>query len=294
MPIKTLVLAGRRASGDDVADSSGLRHRALLPIAGVPMLERVVDAIEQSGVASSITVSSDDPRLVHGTPMLATLAEESRGFLHFHRAGASPAASVADYFVNVAASEPVFVTTADHPLLTPEIICYFVEHARASSADFVVGMVPATVYRRRFPGQPRTFLRMRGEQYSGANLFLMRTPSSVAVPRFWTRAEAHRKTPWRLVQVFGMGNLVRFLLGRFDLSAALAEASSVIGVKVEAVELPFAEAALDVDKEEDRLAVEEVFARRSGRDDLSAAGRVGADTTATEWRPIETRRRTRR
>lgn len=263
MPIKALVLAGRRREGDVVADSSGLEHRALLPIAGVPMLERVVLAIEQSGVASSVSVSSDDPRLVHATPALAELAREARGYLHFHRSAASPASSVADFFTNVAAAEPVFVTTGDHPLLTPEILGYFVERALASSADFVVGLVPATVYRRRFPDQPRTFLRFRGERYSGANLFLLRTPEAVAVPRFWTRAESHRKTPWKLVSQFGWRNLVGFLLGRFDLREALVRASEVIGARIEAVELPFAEAALDVDKEEDRLAVEEVFEQRA-------------------------------
>jgi len=283
-PIKVLVLAGRRGGGDVVADLSGLEHRALLPIAGVPMLERVVQAIEQSGVASSISVSSDDPRLIFSTPVLEVMAEEERGFLHFHRSGNSPAASVADYFTNVAASEALFVTTADHPLLTPEIVRYFVDRALESRADFVVGMVPASVYQRRFPDQPRTFIRLRGEQYSGANLFLMRTPNAVLVPRFWTRAEAHRKTPWKLVQVFGLGTLVQFLLGRFDLKAALARASEVIGASIEAVEMPFAEAALDVDKEADRVAVEEVFARRAG-------GPV--EKPAAAWIPTDTRRRRR-
>ena len=70
VPIKVLVLAGRRAGVDEVALSMGLLHRALLPIAGIPMLERVVDAIAQSEIASSVTVSSDDPRLVHSTPII--------------------------------------------------------------------------------------------------------------------------------------------------------------------------------------------------------------------------------
>lgn len=274
MRIKALVLAGRRTSGDAVADSSGLRHRALLPIAGVPMLERVVVAIDQSEVASSVTVSSDDPQLIAGTPLLAGLAAPSRGFLHFHRSASSPASSVADFFEGTAgagpSAEPVFVTTGDHPLLTPEIVRYFVEHAMASSADFVVGMVPATVYRRRFPDQPRTFIPLRGEKYSGANLFLMRTPNAAAVASFWTRAEAYRKTPWKLVSVFGPASLVLFLLGRLDLKGALARASRAIGASIEAVELPFAEAALDVDKEADRVAVEAVFAARAGQRDERA------------------------
>jgi CTP:molybdopterin cytidylyltransferase MocA len=261
--IEALVLAGRRSTGDAVADSSGLRHRALLPIAGVPMLERVVEAVAGSGVASSVTVSSDDPGLIRATPALAALADPARGFLRFHRSGTSPADSVAGFFTGTDHAGPVLVTTGDHPLLTPEIVRHFVEKAMASRADFVVGMVPATVYRRRFPDQPRTFIPMRGEKYSGANLFLLRTPNAAAVARFWTRAEAHRKTPWKLVRVFGLANLALFLLGRLDLAAALRRASAVIGASIEAVELPFPEAALDVDKEADRLAVEAVFAERA-------------------------------
>lgn len=266
MPIDALVLAGRRSSADAVADSSGLRHRALLPIAGVPMLERVVDAIERSGVASTVAVSSDDPELVLATPALAALASPPRSFLRFHRSGSSPATSVAGFFTGDGRSGPLFVTTGDHPLLTPEIVRHFVDRALASPADFVVGMVPASVYRRRFPDQPRTFIALRGEKYSGANLFLLRTPGAAAVARFWTRAEAHRKTPWKLVRVFGPANLALFALGRLDLDAALRRASQVIGASIQAVELPFAEAALDVDKEADRLAVEAVFAERASTD----------------------------
>lgn len=263
MLIEALVLAGRRTTGDAVADSSGLRHRALLPIAGIPMLERVIEALSGSGVVSSVTVSSDDPELIRATTVLAALAAPARGFLRFHRSGNSPADSVAAFFTGEVRGGPVFVTTGDHPLLTPEMVRHFVEKALASRADFVVGMVPATVYRRRFPDQPRTFIPLRGEKYSGANLFLLRTPNAAAVARFWTRAEAHRKTPWKLVRVFGLANLALFLLGRLDLAAALGRASKVIGASIEAVEMPFAEAALDVDKEADRLAVEAVFAERA-------------------------------
>jgi len=210
------------------------------------MLERVVCAIHDGGVADSVSVSSDDPDVIRGTGVLAGLA--SSGFLRFHRSGSSPASSVADFVDAQPQQWPVFVTTGDHPLLTAQIIRHFVDEACRSQADFLVGLVPATVYRKRFPDQPRTFVPLRGERYSGANLFLLRTPEAARVARFWTRAEQHRKTPWKLVRVFGLATLVQFLLGRVDLDAALARVSEVTGARVGAVELPFAEAALDVDK----------------------------------------------
>jgi len=230
---------------------------------GVPMLERVIVSIEKSGIASAIAISADDPQIVSATPALAELSSPARGLLHFHRSASSPASSVADYFSGEGGEEPLFVTTGDHPLLSPEMIRYFVERGIDAPADFVVGMVPASVYRRRFPDQPRTFIPLRGERYSGANLFLLRTAQAAAVARFWTRAEAYRKTPWKLARVFGRTNLALFMLGRLDLDAALERASDVIGATIRAVELPYAEAALDVDKEADRVCAEAVFAERS-------------------------------
>ncbi len=294
VPIKALVLAGRREGGDAAFDSPELSHKALLPIAGIPMLERVVRTLEESGVASSVSVSTDDPRLVWATPYLADLAEERVGYLHAHRSGTSPAASVADFCTIVSHGEPVFVTTADHPLLTPDIVRYFYERASGMPVDFVVGMVPASVYRKRFPEHERTFIRLRGERYSGANLFLLRTPRAADVARFWTRAEQYRKTPWKLVSQFGYANLAAFLLGRLDLAQALDRASDVIGVEIRAVELPFAEAALDVDKFEDRLAVEAVFRERgeSGTDpDSPQPPRENTRPLSELWKPTIEKRR---
>jgi len=259
MQTRALVLAGRRSSGDSLADSSGYEHRALLPIVGVPMLLRVVRTLRESGLDGPIAVSAGEEELLTARPELAALT--AAGHLVFHRAGASPAASVADYFAASCGGGPLFVTTADHPLLTPQIVHFFQRAAETSSADFVVGLVPGSIFRARFPNQPRTFIVLKGEKFSGANLFYLRNPAAAAVPRFWTRAERFRKQPWRLVSSFGVANLALFALGRLDLDAALARASRVIGASVGAVVLPFAEAAIDVDREADRVTVEKLLGR---------------------------------
>src|SRR4029453_16464860 len=46
-----LILAGRRGPQDPLAVSRGATHRALLPVAGVPMLVRVVRALRAAGLA---------------------------------------------------------------------------------------------------------------------------------------------------------------------------------------------------------------------------------------------------
>src|SRR5262245_5004307 len=190
VPVRALVLAGRRAH-DETSPGGTQQHKALEPVDGVPMIERVIEALGASGHVASIDVCSDDPSLLGATPVLVRLT--GAGALHFVASGASPAASVAAFLAADAARYPVLATAADHALLTPEMVRYFLAEADATGADAVVAVVEQSLFRRRFPDARRTFIPLRGGSVSGANLFLFRTPRGADVARFWMRAESFRK-----------------------------------------------------------------------------------------------------
>lgn len=255
-----LVLAGRRGPDDPLARAAGAPHRALLELAGQPMLERVVETLEETPAIQSIAISIDEPELVRG-PAGGGLGERiARGDLALLPSEGSPSRSVLAGLDALPANEPILVTTADHALLTREMVEHFLTAAESTDADLSLALVSETRIRERFPTTQRTYLPFRGERFSGANLFALRTPAARKAVEFWTRAEAFRKRPWRLVSVFGPTALLLFLLRRLTLAGAMARASSVIGVKVSAVEMPFAEAAVDVDKLADYELVKEILA----------------------------------
>jgi GTP:adenosylcobinamide-phosphate guanylyltransferase len=253
-----LVLAGTRGEGDPLARAQAARHRALIDVAGVPMLLRVVRALRACPEVGAIAVSIDEPAGLDSVPELAGYVRD--GSLAVHRSLSSPSRSALDALDRLAPPGPLLVTTADHPLLTPAIVGHFLAAAERSRADVAVGLVERGVVQARFPHSTRTWLRLRGEDFSGANLFLLRTPRARRAVEFWKRAESFRKRPWRLVSVFGPVSLLLFLLRRLDLDAALARASRVIGAQIAAVRLPFAEAAVDVDRPSDLDLVTEVLA----------------------------------
>lgn len=259
--VRALVLAGRR-SADERSPGGERRHKALEPVDGVAMLERVVGALAATGRFASITVCTDDASLVRATPRLAELA--ARGALRFTPSGASPAASVAA-FLDAERGGPVLATAADHALLRPEWVVHFLDAAQATGADAVVAVVEAAVFRREFPSARRTFIPLRGDAVSGANLFLFRTARGTEVARFWVRAESFRKRPWRMVAVFGPLLLLRFLLRQLDLDGALAQAGRVIGARIGAVRMPFAESAIDVDTPDDLTLANQLMAERRAR-----------------------------
>jgi len=64
------------------------------------------------------------------------------------------------------------------------------------------------------------------------------------------------------VRAFAWRPLLAYLLGRVTLDDAMARASNIIGARIAAVVVPYAEAAIDVDKPADLALAETILARR--------------------------------
>jgi molybdopterin-guanine dinucleotide biosynthesis protein A len=255
--VDALVLAGRRRGGDDaVAQQHGVTHKALAPLHGRPLLAHVLSALRAAPEIARITVSVDDPRALETHPEFGP--QLARGELALHRSGTSPADSVRD-FVETTGSAITLVTTADHPLLRVETVRAFLHEALAREADLAVALVPDHAVLAAAPGSQRTWLKLGGERFTGANLFLARTPGAARVAAFWRKAEGFRKEPWRLAAVFGAVTLARFAAGRLPLEAAIAAISKATGARIAAVRLDDGRAGIDVDKPEDFALAERLL-----------------------------------
>jgi len=251
--IDALILAGSRGPQDPVAAMGGVPHKALLPIAGKPMLAYVLEAVRNVPEVARIFICIDE----------ATDLSAVAGATAFQRIppASSPAASMAAALQTIDGQRPLLVTTADHPLLTTAIIRHFLDHA-AKDADLSVGLAEAATVTAAFPEGKRTFYRLAGKGFSGCNLFLARRPGAGRVAEYWRRMETHRKKPLRLVREIGLGALLRYALGLLTLDGAFAHVSRLTGATIKPVLLPFAEAATDVDKPADFVLVEGLLKKR--------------------------------
>ena len=258
-----LVLAGRRGPDDSLAAAAGAPHRALLDIHGTPMLERVLRTLVATPCIGEIVVSIDEPRLLETFPGIVALREANDRIVVVE-ATDSPSRSVLAVLEDGSPEQPLLVTTADHALLTVEMIESFLGRAESRGGDVAVALVASEVLRARFPDAIRTYLRFADERYSGANLFAFLTPRARGAAQFWSRAESFRKRPWRLVATFGLRPLYLFLTRRLDLEAAFVEVSNRLGVRVHPVVMDQAEAAIDVDKLADLELVERILSEESG------------------------------
>jgi len=253
--IDALILAGSRGPTDPVAALGGVVHKALAPIAGRPMLSYVLDAVHAVPEVARIYVCIDPE-----TDLAAIAASSPVAFSRIAPAP-SPAASLMTALSAIDGTAPLLVTTADHPLLTPEMIRFFLERA-PEAADVSVGLASAETVQTAFPEGRRTFYRLAGRGYSGCNLFLARKPGAIRVAKYWRRVETHRKKPFRMAREIGFRILLRYAFNRLDLKAAFRHVSRLTGARIAPVILPFAEAATDVDKRSDYELVSRILAAR--------------------------------
>jgi CTP:molybdopterin cytidylyltransferase MocA len=91
--VNALILAGSRGPDDPMARAAGVSHKAMLPVAGVPMLLRVVEAVRATAGTERVYICIEDARVIAQVPGLEALQRAQ--LLEVVPAAESPAASVA-------------------------------------------------------------------------------------------------------------------------------------------------------------------------------------------------------
>ena len=253
-----VVLAGERSAGDPVARAAGVSTKSLTPVGGRPMVLRVLDALEAAREIEGIVLCGPSKSAVDQDKELCVLI--GSGKVRWLESKATPSSSTYHAMQALADSTPVLVTTADHALLTTEMVDYFCLGARQSNKDVVVGLALHALVMATYPQTKRTAIPLRGGSYCSCNLFGFLTPEARSVVHFWRKVESQRKKTLRVIAAFGWMNLLLYLLKRPTLAQGLERISQRIGLRAGAVLLPFPEAAVDVDTLNDLKLVESIVA----------------------------------
>jgi GTP:adenosylcobinamide-phosphate guanylyltransferase len=249
-----VLLAGQRPGADPLAAHFGQTWKALVPIAGEAMLSRVTKTLLAAPSIDRIVVVAQEPEALFSGDC-AWIGAEAR--VSTARSTSGIATSVAGLAGTAQAPWPVLLTTADHPLLRVEMIEAML--AGIGDADVAVGVVGQRTLLAAYPDNRRTWLRFRGEAWTGANLFALRTQNARKALMAWSEVERDRKKALKLIWHFGpllaLGALTRMV----TLAGAMRLAGRRLGFAARPIALPFAEAGIDVDKPSDHALAEAIL-----------------------------------
>ncbi len=251
-----LVLAGQRPGVDPVAAHFDMQTKSLVPVNGEPMLLRVLRTLLHTpGIAKVLVLAQDiDEQMAH--PALLALRSDPR--VVALKSGATISGSVLNAIGRGNTQWPVLVTTADNAMLTPETTHEFMRGL--TGQDVAIGLVERSRLEAACGPSTRTWLRFADGAFTGANLFALRSARVAPLLRFWETAERDRKSMFKLAARFGPMLLLKILLRRLTLHAALAAAGQRLGLDVSPVLLTDGRMGVDVDKPEDHALVERLLA----------------------------------
>jgi GTP:adenosylcobinamide-phosphate guanylyltransferase len=259
-PFTVVILAADRELADPVAEYTAASCKALAPVSGREMVLHVLDALADAVETGDRILVGPSAKSVEQSEGLYKLV--SSGLVKWVAPQATPSLSAFSVLKSLPDDIPVLLTTADHALLTAEMIDHFCREARISGCDVLAGVARHDLIAEAVPGTRRTVTKLKDGGYCGCNLFAFLTPEARKAADFWRQVEKERKKPLRIIKVIGWMSVLRYLLGQLTLIQALNGLSQKMGLRAGAVQMPFAEAAIDVDKVEDLLLVESILAER--------------------------------
>ncbi|MBN2332325.1 MAG: nucleotidyltransferase family protein [Deltaproteobacteria bacterium] len=259
-PFTAIILAADRTAADPVAEATGAPCKALAPVGGIPMVLRVLTALQQAREVGPCILCGPSKEIISQSPELETIIAKHR--IRWIPPRETPSTSAFEALQLIKDGSPVLLTTADHALLTPAVVDYFCSQSRQADRDITVGLAPYAMLRNAYPHCRRTVSKFRDGSYCTCNLFAFLTPQSYKAADFWKRVEQQRKKPLRIIGICGWWTVVRYLLGWLTLEGGVQRIARRMGLRGKPIIMIHPEAAVDVDTVGDLVLVNDIVAKR--------------------------------
>jgi NDP-sugar pyrophosphorylase family protein len=243
-----IVAGGRPAADDPLYPYSQGQPKALLEVAGRPLLDYILQALLQARSVERIVVAGLPARLardhgVAGPESRVEFVDDQGGMI------ANALAGLALHRQRRPQTRHVLFTSADIPAATGPMIDQVLERCRPFAAAAYYFMVDRTVMEEFYPGSSRTYTRLRDKEVAGADLVI--ADARIADNRqLFEDIAAGRKRPWKMARIAGLTTILALLARRLTLESIQRRATRVLGEPVSVSLLEYPELAMDVDKPE--------------------------------------------
>ena len=252
---RAIVLAAQRPGrGDPLAATYHVSHKCLIPLAGRPLIAHVLETLARHPHIDEIVVSIE-----RGMEDVISEIVGGLGADCPIRCTAS-ARNIADSVLEAASGHdgPLLITTADNALLQPDGISALLASLRSGS-DVSIAMAPKKAVLAAHADGQRRFYRFADDEYSNCNLYGIAGPYALAAAEIFRTGGQFAKKMWRVIDSFGLLNLILLRFRMVSLSDGLERVSNRVGLTIAPVILSDGRQAIDVDNERTYAVVEEIL-----------------------------------
>ena len=238
-----LIIAGGNPKPDDVLyEHTQGKSKSLLDVAGKPMVQWVIDALDGSdNIEDIFIVGLNDLEGCNAKKQLHQI-DDHGGMISNIKAGIEMIEKVKP------GSKHVLVSAADIPSVTSEMVDWLINQTKGKDFDLNYNAVEQSVMQSRFPGANRTYTKLKGIALCGGDMNIVSTWSVTAKDGLWSKLEDARKSVFKQAAMVGLDTLFLIVFRLLDFDGLVKFASKKLGMNILALQTPYAEMAMDVDK----------------------------------------------
>lgn len=257
--------------GDPLYVYSNGDSKALIDIAGKPMVQWILDALGDSKKVDNVIVIG----------LSAKSGLTCKKPLHYISNQGRMLANIVTG-VNKAMelnkkSEYVLIVSSDIPALKADMVDWLVDTCMDTKDEIYYGVCPREVMETRFPTSNRTYTKLKDMQVCGADVNVIHVNQVTEHLETWEALIGNRKSPLRSAAVIGLDTLFQLFTRQLSLHDMVKRASERIGVKGRAIIWDRAEPCMDVDKPHQLELMREDMANQK-----KAAAKKSTPTTAAK------------
>ena len=248
--------------------------KALIDLAGKPMVQWVLDALSDAKRVDNVIVIGLSPRSG------VTCKKPVHFISNQGRMLANIVAGVNKSLELNKKNKYVLIVSSDIPALKSEMVDWLIETSMETQDDLYYGVCPKEVMEARFPGSKRTYTPLKDMQVCGADINISHVRNATEHLDMWEQLIGNRKSPFKQAGIIGLGTLLALFLRRLTLEDAVRRFSERVGIKGRAIVWSHAEPCMDVDKPHQLELLREELAKGQAK---PAAKRR---TTASKSKPV--------
>jgi len=230
--------------------------KAMIDVAGKPMVQWVLDALGEAKSVTNVIVIGLSPKSgVTCKKPLYFISNQGRMLANVV-AGINKAIELkkdTDY---------VLLVSSDIPALKPEMVDWLVDKCMQTKDDLYYGICPRDVMEKRFPNSKRTYTHLKDMDVCGADMNMSHVRMATEHLDMWENLIGNRKSPLKQARIIGLGTLFALFTRRLTLDDAIRRVCSRIGIQGRAIIWPYAEPCMDVDKPHQLELMREDLARQ--------------------------------
>ncbi|MBE0680396.1 MAG: nucleotidyltransferase family protein [Anaerolineales bacterium] len=260
--------------GDPLYTYSNGDSKALIDVAGKPMVQWVLDALGDSKKVDNVIVIGLSPKsgLTCKKP-LYYISNQGRMLANIV-AGVNKALELNKK------NEYVLVVSADIPALKADMVDWLLKTCMETKDDLYYGICPREVMDARYPTSNRTYTKLKDMELCGADINVIHVSMATDHLDTWEQLIGNRKSPLRQAAVIGLDTLFQLFTRQFTLQGLVERASQRIGIKGRVLVWDRAEPCMDVDKPHQLEIMREDMTRRQQKPAKKSAPKTKAKAKA--------------